>query len=702
MTAHLAAGNRGEAVRAYHRCRNVLVEELGVCPSATTEAVYHRMLAEPEPASAPPPTPSPTRTPTPTKLPAALDSFGDPGEAPERVGQALSGARLLTLTGPPGIGKTRLAIEAARQRLADYADGVWLVDLAEVADSEVTDPTGTDAAGLAAQVCAVLGLRPEREQPPLARLRTALADRHVLLVLDNCEHLLAATARLTTMLLRASCELTVLATSREPLRVAGEMLWSVPPLAVPSGRTTALAHLWDFPSVRLFAERAGAVADDLALEHDPEAIACICRRLDGVPLAIELAPAHARALDLPEIARRLDDHRGFLTAPASATTERHRSLQAALESSHALLELGERRLFARLAVLPGDFGVEAAETVGAIEDIAALEGLVSKSLLLARRQQETTRYRMLEPVRQFAAGKLATRGEDTDVRARHLAWAQRLAQTAGDELKGPAQRAWLARLDAEHHNLLGALAWAASVPSRRPAALHLAIALWRFWELRGRLADGRQWLETLAGCRQAPASLRARGLNAAAVLGHQQSDHEAARRLYHESLAIHRRVGDHVGAAGCLNGLGYLAVSQGAFAHAQLLFGETAAIAAVVDHSALRAALLMKPGRGGPARGVTVQLTRAGRPGRAGPVAAMRGAGGLPGAGRRARHGAVPGEPGGAGRRRGRRRPGPRSPRGEPGGTPRPRRPHRHLRLWVHGGRACPAVRRPVGRARLR
>lgn len=583
MSAYLAAGNRGEAIHAYHRCRCALAGELGVSPSAETEATYRCMLSEDA-------SEHPEAAPARTNLPASVDRFVDPGEPRARLRELLDSTRLLTLTGPAGVGKSRLAHETGRDRLSErpdgvWPDGVWIIDLADL----------TEAGRLAQELCSGLGLRRAPHESPLACLTRQLADRQLLLMLDNCERVIWATATVTEALLRAAPGLTVLATSREPLRVPGETIWPVPPLATPPDHAETLEELWDFPSVRLFADRAAAVAPDVALEHHAAAVARICHRLDGIPLAIELAAAHTRAVDLAEIADRLHDHLGFLAGPPSAAPSRHHSLQATLDWSYDSLSPAEKDLFAQLGVFPGSFGLDATRQVCAA-DLGVLEALVAKSLVSTHRTPHGTRYRMLEPVRQFAAEKLAAGPEEDAARDRFVAWAQRLAHAAGRELKGPAQQEWLARLDAEIDNLLGALAWAAASPQQRPCALRLAIALWRYWELRGHMGEGRGWLESLAADAEADPSLRAHALNAAGVLAHHRSDFTAARRLYRESLVLRRELGDRTGIAASLNGLGHLSLTQGDFTEAQRVFGENLALASELANPQLRAACLMNLG----------------------------------------------------------------------------------------------------------
>ncbi|HEV3504394.1 MAG TPA: BTAD domain-containing putative transcriptional regulator, partial [Actinomycetes bacterium] len=336
MQAHAGTGNRGEALRAYERCRRLLAEQLGVNPSPSTEAAYLALLGDepPEPAR-------PEPAPPPTNLPLQLTRLVGRDEELVAVEKALSGTRLLTLTGTGGVGKTRLAVAAAADLAGEFADGAFLVELAPLADPDLVPQ----------QVLTGLGLREETGQSPTATLAAHLRSRHLLLVLDNCEHLVGPAASLAEGLLRTCPRLTVLATSREPLGVPGEATWRVPSLS-PGG------------AMALFAERAQAVRPDFAVtDENAAAVAQLCQRLDNIPLAIELAAARTTALSVEEIAARLDDRFRLLSGGARTAVPRQQTLQASVDWSYALLTEPEKMLLRRLAVFAGGFTLEAAEAV---------------------------------------------------------------------------------------------------------------------------------------------------------------------------------------------------------------------------------------------------------------------------------------------------------------------------------------------------
>lgn len=569
VQAHAAAGNRGEALRAYERCRRVLAEELGVSPSPSTEAAYVALLGDepPAPVAAPPP-----------GLPIPLTGLVGRDDELAAIEKALAGTRLLTLTGTGGVGKTRLSLAAAADLAGGYADGASFVELAPLADPDL----------LPQQVLAALGLREETGQAPEATLVAHLRSRHVLLVLDNCEHLVAAAATLAETVLRSCARVTVLATSREPLGVPGEATWRVPSLT-PAG------------AISLFTERARAVRPDFAVsEAAAPALAHLCRRLDNIPFAIELAAARTAALSVEEIAERLDDRFRLLSGGARTAVPRQQTLRAMVDWTYDALSDVERRVFDRLAVFGSSFNLEAAEEVVGEDDVLdVLTGLVNKSLVVVERPGAGGRtcYRLLETMRFYARERLAESGDATEVRTRHLARAVAIATEAEPALDGPDQAAALDRLEAEHDDLRVALAWGTSGGDPEPA-LRLATALGRFWEVRGHLSEGRGWLEAAlaAGGGGDLPGLRAVALNWAAVLAQHQGDYNAARGLYEHSLALRRRLEDRVGTAAALVGLGNLAALQGRLDVARGQFEEALAIGRDLEQPLVVAAALTNLG----------------------------------------------------------------------------------------------------------
>ncbi|HET8630957.1 MAG TPA: helix-turn-helix domain-containing protein [Thermomicrobiales bacterium] len=480
-------------------------------------------------------------------LPADLTSFIGRERERAEVARRLAGTRLLTLTGVGGVGKTRLALEVARGLADEYPDGVWLVELAALAEPALVP----------AAVARSVGVREQPGRAPADALAEALGPRRLLLVLDNCEHLLDACAALAARLLRAGPHLRILATSREPLGVPGEVAWPVPPLAVPDEDEAApLAALAGAEAVQLFATRAGAARPGFALTaKNAGAVARICRRLDGLPLALELAAARTRALTPEEIAARLDDRFPLLAHGDRAAPPRHRTLRAALDWSYALLDGAERRLFDRLAVFAGDFTLAAAEAVCAGDGIAAgdvfelLARLVGRSLVFADTAGEDgeTRYRLLEMVREYAAERLAARGGADPLRGRHAAWVVALAEEAAAAFHGPAEGRWLRRVERSHAEVRAALVWALA-RGEAETALRLGAVLWWAWGVQGRAAEGRAWLErtlALPGA-TAPTRPRARVLAYGARFPLVQGDAATVRSWLDEAGTLGRELGDDV------------------------------------------------------------------------------------------------------------------------------------------------------------
>jgi predicted ATPase/DNA-binding CsgD family transcriptional regulator/transcriptional regulator with XRE-family HTH domain len=512
-----------------------------------------------------------------SNLPAHRPSLIGRDDAAAAVRERLieANAGLLTLTGAGGCGKTSLAVHVARDLLELFPDGVWLVEFAPLSEPALVDQA----------VAAILGVRKGSGRSVREGLVAFLRPRVSLLLLDNCEHLVDACARLTDALLGACPELRILATSREPLRTPGEVTWRVPSLQTPDPRRLLPRdELAGYAAVRLFVERAQAVRPGFALgPENATAIARVCARLDGLPLALELAAARTRALTVGQIAERLDGSLRLLTDGSRTAPTRQQTLEATLDWSHDLLTVLEQAVFRRLGVFSGGWDLEAAEAVCADDGIERadvldlLTRLVDKSLVLAEEQAGEARYRLLEPIRQYALEQVTALGEANGARSRHAEHYLWLAEQAAAALWGPhttgpfgraAQVAWHTRLERDHDNLRAALAWTDEQGQTETLARWF-VALWGFWFLRGHLDECRQWVEVvLARGRRLGAALRARLLGPAGWFARQSGDYTGAVRTFEEALALFRSVDDEWNAGAMLNQLGitvgYLGDSLGA------------------------------------------------------------------------------------------------------------------------------------------
>jgi predicted ATPase/DNA-binding XRE family transcriptional regulator len=506
-------------------------------------------------------------------------------------------ARLLTLTGIGGVGKTRLATEAAGKAGAAFPDGVAFVGLAPLGDPALVLPT----------VARVLGVRESEDRSPEEVLVDHLRTKSLLLVLDNFEHLLDAAAGVAG-LIEACPHLAVLATSRAPLRVRGEREYPVAPLALPaSTRSATREDVLGSPSVRLFLERARAVAPGFEITpENASSVAAICWRLAGLPLALELAAAKARYLDPATLLSRLD--RALSTAWARDVPERQRTLRATMAWSEDLLGEGERSLFRRLSVLAGGFTLESAEAIGATEavgrdDVLDLLGnLVEQSLVAARPGHNGRRYEMLEPVRQYAREKLEECGEATATRERHSEHFLALAETARGFLLGPEHEAWSVRLEQEHDNLREALRWARDAKDVC-GGLRLAAALGWFWWMQGYLEEGRLWTEgflsePLVDERERCRFARAEAFYGAGELAFGQGDLVRASEHFEGALALYRGLEDNgVGVAAVLAELGQVVRAQGDHDRAAALSEEALGLARGLDNPKIAGIALSTLGR---------------------------------------------------------------------------------------------------------
>lgn len=513
-------------------------------------------------------------------LPAQLTTFIGRDREIEHVKRALSEARLLTLMGAGGSGKTRLAVQVAADVIDQFENGVWLIELAPL----------TDPALVVQAVATTFQIREAAGRSLLDLLVDYLRSKSLLLVLDNCEHVAAACAQLAATLLRQSPRLRILATSRATLGVAGETTYHVPPLSRPDPRRIqSLEQLRQFEAVQLFVERSVRSQPRFALtDANAKAVAEICHRLDGIPLALELAAARVKVLTAEQIATRLTDRFRLLTGGSRTGLPHHQTLRATIDWSHDLLSDEERVLLRRLAVFAGGFILEAAETVCAgdgVEPLGVLDlltSLVDKSLVAAEESGGDVRYMLLETIRQYGLERLDASGETSGTRGLHLKWFLELAERAEPELQGAEQSAWLDRLEVEHDNLRAALDWAASGAHDAEVRARLAAALHRFWSMHGHLTEGRAWLdgaikedEAAAEAGRGTSPGRAKAVYGAGVLAFDQGDYARAEALLEQSLADSRERDDKVSVARALNHLALVRRARGEYSQAVALLEES-------------------------------------------------------------------------------------------------------------------------------
>lgn len=595
MIAHAGEGDMARLADTYERCVRALDEELGIQPSRQTDELYkelqqsddvvalvERAIHIPRNDALQPSTKQEVETRM-TNIELPLTSFIGRAEETQEIKRLISEYRLLTLTGPGGCGKTRLALNVGDSLVEEFADGVWLVELGTLADAELVPEQTANALKI-----------PERTgQSTTDSLVGHLRDKHSLILIDNCEHLIEATATLIESLLKSCAQLNVLATSREALNIAGEIAWIVPSLALPDpDENESGDDLLSYDAVRLFIERAAGIRDFDMSESAVETVARICYRLDGIPLAVELAAARLKTLSIEQIANRLDDRFHLLTGGSRTAMPRHQTLRATMDWSYDLLPANEQAMFRQLAVFAGGWTLEGAEgitrpasdsflpnsnefTLSSSSALNLMTHLMEKSLVFREGEGEVVRYRMLETVREFGIVKVREVGEELAVRDRHLEMFMRLAEEL-EPLLQTDQLLWLDRLESELNNIRSAIDWSMENPDdpvasalRVQAGLRLMGSLGWFFERHSRGAPLSRLTKLLAlSPADAPTSWRAKALNTSGFIRLTWGDYPGALQVLKEGLAIAREIQDTENVAWGLSRIGAVLTFQGHYTEA--------------------------------------------------------------------------------------------------------------------------------------
>lgn len=549
-TVAISALERGTRNHPYPHTTRQLVGALGLSDEERAAFIAAASRAAPKQSVEPSAHPAHAGVPASTPIPPTplIGRALELARLRARIDRPAAG-RLTTITGLAGIGKTRLVLQLAAELRPEFPDGVWFVALAPI----------SDPAEVPRAVAAELGVREVPDEPLVERLIAFLAPRHALLILDNCEHVLDSCATLLGQFLVACPDLQMIATSREPTNIGGEHIRRLGPLSVPTqDGTTSAEQLAEIAAVQLFVERAQAAAAHFQLtDTNAHAVADICMRLEGIPLAIELAAGWVRVIKVEQIAERLADALAAPVGRKHGMPGRQQTLSGALDWSYTLLGASERRLFERLAVFRGGASLEAVETICSSDDLprqailGLIAQLVDKSLVLMEDDGPVARYRLLEPVRLFAADRLHASGETERVASRHATAFLVLAERAAPELRGPAQVDWLQRLDREQDNFRIALRWMVD-QSHATDGLRLAVALAPFWSGHGHLSEGRRWLALmleLPGVDTTSPELRVSALSRAGEFAQWQGELGSAERLLDESITLAEAINDDRGVA---------------------------------------------------------------------------------------------------------------------------------------------------------
>ncbi|MGH2448431.1 MAG: tetratricopeptide repeat protein [Chloroflexota bacterium] len=567
MRLHAGVGQRQLALRQFDQLRDALERELGIQPEPESLALAEEIRAGRLPADI---VAVPANPPEDGKhnLPRPLTSFTSREGEMAEVRRLVMANRLVTLTGPGGVGKTRLAIEVGADVAGLYPDGVWMLPVAPV----------SSAAGISLSLAALLKV-PESEGSTVQQaLAQSLRHRTCLIILDNCEHLIEACESLCQYLLTSCPRIHIMCTSRETLSIAGEVVFTVPPLALPAeDGHPDVAKLLDRGAVSLFVDRARYRRPDFVLDaSNAVAVVQICRQLDGLPLAIELAAARVSVMSPAQIAERLGSSLALLAGGGRTSEPRHRTVRAALDWSYQLLDAEEQELFARLAVFVSGWSLEAVEAVGVQADVSdVLSRLVDKSLVVAQPAAGSVRFRLLEPIRRYAQERLDESGKRTEAELHHIEFYLSLAERAEPELVGTNQVEWVDRLAQEHSNFRAALRRSIRGGLTEHEA-RLAGALWRFWFTRGYLSEGLYWLDdALERSADSKSAGRAKVLFGAGVLASYRGDHQRSRRIFEESLALAELRGNKSDMAGAFNSLGNVAYDLRDYDRAAGLFSQS-------------------------------------------------------------------------------------------------------------------------------
>ncbi len=610
MVCLVAIGDRHAALRQYEECQQTLRCELDVEPSPETQSLYQWIQTAETRAS--------SQEVTLTNLPIPLTEFVGRRDECLELERLVRQTRLVTLTGAGGCGKTRLAIQVASKLGRDFNDGVWWVDLALLSEEDLVPHA----------IAKVLGVRESASQTLEEALVHYLRHKHILLLLDGCEHLVDKCACLVERFLSQCAHLHLFATSREPLGIPGEIVWQVLPLRVPTLANTSIssrdvAELMANDAVQLFVKRAALVNARFILnKKNAGAVVEICRRLDGLPLAIELAAARMQAMTVSQIVQRFNDRFRWLTNVNRTTLPQHRTMQAALDWSYDLLSDGERTLFRRLSIFLGRWTLEAAEHIvsevgretSPLAPVNILEGmsrLVAKSLIVVDEGEEM-RYHMLETIREYARQKLIESGEFTELGTRHRDWFLRYAEECEPRLRYSDQMVWLERLEADYENLHAALRWSFRRPNRSADDLHAGLrlvnALCQFWAMHGMLQVGRQWcehaLQQMDALDDTTRALYAQIISKTGVLAYMQGDLSHAHYLCEKGLEIARQMQDDYSTAICLYVLSMCERSLCSnIARAERLLAEGLTLARTTGNPWLIAAMLLNAGLAALAQG---------------------------------------------------------------------------------------------------